>query len=71
MPSPSLSLPTALPQSSAVTSGVSEANVPTHELVCQRYGAERAVYVHADVTVAENIERVVKKAVEVGRRLDV
>lgn len=51
--------------------GVSEAHVPTHEQICRRHGEGKAVYVQADATIAEDMERVVKKAVEVGGRLDV
>lgn len=53
------------------TLGVSEAEMPTHELICQRYGEGKAMFVRADVTVAGDMEGVVKKAVEVGGRLDV
>lgn len=51
--------------------GVDEAKVPTHELVCRRYGEGKAAFVKADVTVGADMERVVKKAVEIGGRLDV
>ena len=51
--------------------GVSEASVPTHELICQRYGEGKAVYIRTNATVAEQMENVVRKAVEVGGRLDV
>ena len=51
--------------------GVSEADTPTHELICKRYGEDKAIYFHADVTVARDVEAVVHKAVEVGGRLDV
>jgi NAD(P)-dependent dehydrogenase (short-subunit alcohol dehydrogenase family) len=53
------------------TWGVAEADVPTHELICQRYGEGKAVYVNADVTVAQDMEMLVHRAVEVGGRLDV
>lgn len=51
--------------------GVTEASVPTHELICQRYGQAKAVFVEADVTVAKDMEAVVRKAVDLGGRLDV
>lgn len=51
--------------------GMAEAGVPTHELICQRYGQGRAVFVQCDVTVAEQVAHLIKKAVEVGGRLDV
>ena len=50
---------------------IEEADVPTHELICRRYGPGKAVYVKADVTVAGDVEHLVKRAVEVGGRLDV
>lgn len=48
-----------------------EPDIPTHDLICQRYGQGKAVYVKADVTVARDVENLVHKAVEVGGRLDV
>ena len=53
------------------TWGVSEAHIPTHELICQRYGEGKAVFVKADVTVAGYVEGLIHRAVEVGGRLDV
>lgn len=53
------------------TWGVSEVSIPTHELICQRYGEGKAVYVQTDVTVAGDVEKVVQKAVQVAGRLDV
>lgn len=50
---------------------MSEASTATHELICQRYGEGKALYVQTDVTVAKDMEMVVKKAVEAGGRLDV
>lgn len=51
--------------------GVAEAHVPTHELICQRYGEGKAVFVKTDATVAEQMDELVRRAVEVGGRLDV
>ncbi|KAL8657422.1 MAG: hypothetical protein Q9226_001936 [Calogaya cf. arnoldii] len=51
--------------------GVEEASVPTHKLICRKYGERKAEYIKADATVSENVERVVKRAVEIGGRLDV
>ena len=51
--------------------GVTEASIPTHELICQRYGEGKAVYVKADATVASEMENLVRTAVDVGGRLDV
>lgn len=50
---------------------VNDATIPTHELICQRYGEGKAVYVQADATIASDMEMLVQKAVEVGGRLDV
>ena len=51
--------------------GVTEAGVPTHELICQRYGKGKAIYVRADATVASDMKSLVRKAVDIGGRLDV
>lgn len=53
------------------TWGIADADIPTHELICQRYGDGKAVYVQTDVTIAADVKKVVRKAVEVGGRLDV
>ncbi len=50
--------------------GASQADIHTHDLICQRYGNGKAIFVKTDVTVAEEVERVVKEAVRVGGRLD-
>ena len=51
--------------------GITEATIPTHELICQRYGEGKAIYVSTDVTVAGDMKTLIEKAVEVGGRLDV
>ena len=51
--------------------GVDEPNVPTHELINMRYGDGKAVFVKADVTVAEEVRNMVAEAVRIGGRLDV
>ena len=51
--------------------GVDEASIPTHQLICTRYGEGKAHFIQADVTVSMDVEKAVKKAVEVGGRLDV
>ncbi|KAL8792662.1 MAG: hypothetical protein Q9195_004722 [Heterodermia aff. obscurata] len=53
------------------TWGVADANVPTHDLICQLYGEGKAVFIKTDATVAKEVEELVRKAVEVGGRLDV
>ena len=50
--------------------GASQADITTHDLICQRYGDGKAIYVKTDVTVTEDVDRVVKEAVRVGGRLD-
>ncbi|KAL8709774.1 MAG: hypothetical protein Q9220_005560 [cf. Caloplaca sp. 1 TL-2023] len=51
--------------------GVDEPEVPTDELINRRYGGGKAVFIKTDVTVAEDVENMVKVAVKVGGRLDV
>ncbi|KAL8984767.1 MAG: hypothetical protein Q9177_004612, partial [Variospora cf. flavescens] len=51
--------------------GADEPGVPTHDLINRRYGEGKAVFVQGDATVAADVERAVKKAVELGGRLDV
>ncbi|KAL8668837.1 MAG: hypothetical protein Q9168_006551, partial [Polycauliona sp. 1 TL-2023] len=51
--------------------GVDEPGVPTHDLINKRYGEGKAEFVKADATVGEEVEGVVKRAVECGGRLDV
>ncbi|KAL8769883.1 MAG: hypothetical protein Q9209_004321 [Squamulea sp. 1 TL-2023] len=53
------------------TWGVDEPEVPTHELINNRYGDSRAVFVKTDVTVAADVDNMVKEAVKAGGRLDV
>lgn len=50
--------------------GASQADIHTHDLICQRYGEKKAMFVRTDVTIAEEVERVVKEAVRAGGRLD-
>ena len=51
--------------------GTTEASTSTHELIRQRYGDGKAVYLKTDATVAKDMEALVRKAVDVGGRLDV
>ncbi|KAI9698832.1 MAG: hypothetical protein M1820_007339 [Bogoriella megaspora] len=53
------------------TWGVAEAEVPTHELICKRHGENKAMFVKTDVTVAAEVEALIKKAAEIGGRVDV
>ena len=43
---------------------------PTHEVICERYGQGKAIFVKADVTVADQVRNLVEQAVEHGGRLD-
>ena len=40
--------------------------LPTDELICQRWGADKAVFVEADVSVSRDVERCVTEAVRLG-----
>ena len=51
--------------------GINEATIPTHELICQRYGERKAIYIPTDVTIAGDMKMLIEKAVNVGGRLDV
>lgn len=51
--------------------GASEAGKFTHDIISQKYGDGRSLYVKTDVTVSGEMEELVKKAVETGGgRLD-
>lgn len=45
--------------------------VPTHEVICQRYGETKGLFVQTDVTKGSEVEALVQEAVKVGVRLDV
>ncbi|KAL8688474.1 MAG: hypothetical protein Q9218_005625 [Villophora microphyllina] len=51
--------------------GAEEAGIPTHEVVQQRYGKSKALFVQTDVTVGADVERLVQEAVGFGGRLDI
>lgn len=51
--------------------GVDEPGVPTHELINKRFGDGKATFVKTDVTVAAEVDNMVKEAVRLGGRLDV
>ena len=57
-------------KSEAVQGADTEADDPTHELICKKYGEGKAVYVKTDVGVGEDVERAVELAVEKGGKLD-
>lgn len=43
----------------------------THDLICTRYGAKKALFVKTDVAVAQDVERCVGEAVRLGGKLDI
>lgn len=47
-----------------------EEEIPTHELICDRYGSQRAVFLKTDVGDSKDVEACVAKAVTLGGRLD-
>ena len=51
--------------------GAEEPGVPTHEVIQKRFGEGKAIFVRTDVSVSADVEDLVKKAVEIGGRLDV
>lgn len=48
-----------------------DAGTPTHEVICQRYGASASIFVKTDVTDGLQIEALIQEAVKVGGRLDI
>ena len=44
--------------------------VPTHMLICEKYGSGRAVFKKTDVGDSKDMEACVAEAVELGGRLD-
>jgi len=48
-----------------------EAGTPTEEVICRRYGENKAIFVQTDVTIGTGMEALVQTAVNVGGRLDV
>ncbi|MCJ1282469.1 hypothetical protein MMC26_001792 [Xylographa opegraphella] len=51
--------------------GAQDVEVSTHDLICQRHGEKKAVFVKTDVTVAAEVEALVQEAVKLGGRLDI
>ena len=47
-----------------------EVGEPTNEVICQRYGQNRALFVETDVGVAKDVEACVAQAVRQGGKLD-
>lgn len=51
--------------------GAEDAGTPTHEVICQRHSANKAIFVKTDVTDGGQIEALIQEAVKVGGRLDI
>ncbi|KAL8707221.1 MAG: hypothetical protein Q9220_007715 [cf. Caloplaca sp. 1 TL-2023] len=51
--------------------GADSAGIPTHELIQQRHGSTRAMFVQTNVTVGTEMEHLVHEAVRIGGRLDI
>ena len=60
-----------LSQFSSSTFGSTSSELPTHEAINALDGESRAIFMHADVTRADDVARLVRTAVENGGRLDV
>lgn len=50
--------------------GAAAVGTPTHELISQRYGEKKAMFIKTDVTVGEEVQALVRETVECGGRLD-
>lgn len=48
-----------------------EAGTPTHEVICQRYGAGKGIFKKTNVAEGNDVHELVKEAVRTGGRLDV
>lgn len=53
------------------TFGSTFSDLPTHEAINDEYGYDRALFIHADVTKADDVARLVELAVVNGGRLDI
>ncbi|MCJ1316322.1 hypothetical protein MMC15_001643 [Xylographa vitiligo] len=51
--------------------GAQDVDTATHDLICQRHGEKKAVFVKTDVTAAAEVEALVQEAVRLGGRLDI
>lgn len=58
-------------QATARTEIPDEITVPTHELIVQRYGEGRAIFVKTNVCVTSEVEACIVEAVKRGGRLDI
>ncbi|KAL8801017.1 MAG: hypothetical protein Q9182_004761 [Xanthomendoza sp. 2 TL-2023] len=51
--------------------GAEAAGTPTHEVIQQRFGVNKAFFLPTNVTIGAQVERLVQEVVKVGGRLDV
>ena len=51
--------------------GIDGEVAPTHEAICRKFGDDKAVFVHCDVTKTEDVRGAVALAADKGGRLDV
>ena len=51
--------------------GAEVAGTPTHEVIQQRQSMTKALFVRTNVTIGDDVERLVQEAVKAGGRLDV
>ena len=47
-----------------------EPDFATHELICRRHGADKAIFMKSNVGIGQEVEKCVQEAVRVGGRLD-
>ena len=50
--------------------GAEEAGVPTYQVICQRHGEGKGIFVKTNVTKGAEMENLIQEAVKVGGRLD-
>ena len=53
------------------TWSTNDAETSTYDLICQGYGQGEAFYAEDDVTIAQDVEELVRRAVAVGGRLGI
>ncbi|KAL8811782.1 MAG: hypothetical protein Q9200_001514 [Gallowayella weberi] len=51
--------------------GAEAAGTPTHEVIQQRFGVNKAFFLRTNVTIGAEVERLVQEVVKAGGRLDV
>ena len=58
------------PRGGGGTAAAAATTTPTHDLICQRHGEGRAVYIKTDVTVRNEVDALVAETARIGGRLD-